>query len=90
MFGLAKAPEAKRLHQAVKELLRRVDILPWSSAVMERYGSIRADLEKQGKPLGPLDLLIAAHAMEKDCVLVTDDAAFGRVAGLVIEDWTCG
>lgn len=88
MFGLAKVPDAKRLQQAVMELLRRVDVLPWDGAVMERYGSVRADLEKQGKALGSLDMLIAAHALGTDSVLVTNDAAFSRVVGLTVEDWT--
>ena len=88
MFGLAKLPDAKRLNRAVMEFLRRVETLPWDSAVMERYGKLRADMEKQGRMLGSLDMLIAAHALETDSVLVTNDAAFGRVAGLTVEDWT--
>jgi tRNA(fMet)-specific endonuclease VapC len=88
MFGLAKVPHAKRLQKAVTEFLRRVDVLPWDSAVMERYGSVRADLEKQGKALGSLDMLIAAHALETNSVLVTNDVAFSRVVGLTVEDWT--
>jgi tRNA(fMet)-specific endonuclease VapC len=88
MFGLAKVPGAKRLHQAVMEFLRCVDVLPWDSAVMERYGNVRADMEKQGRALGSLDMLIAAHARETNSVLVTNDAAFSRVAGLTVEDWT--
>jgi len=88
MFGLAKAPDAKRLHQAVMEFMRRVDVLPWDSAVIERYGNIRADMEKQGRALGPLDMLIAAHALETGSVLVTNDVAFSRVVGLAVEDWT--
>jgi tRNA(fMet)-specific endonuclease VapC len=88
MFGLAKLSDARRLHQAVMELLRRVDVLPWDRAVMERYGNVRSDMEKQGRPLGPLDMLIAAHALETDCVLVTNDAGFSRVVGLAVEDWT--
>ncbi|MCL2021657.1 MAG: type II toxin-antitoxin system VapC family toxin [Betaproteobacteria bacterium] len=88
MFGLAKRPDAKRLHKAVMEFLRRVDVLPWDSAVMERYGKARADMEKQGRALGSLDMLIAAHALETDSVLVTNDAAFSGVAGLTVEDWT--
>jgi tRNA(fMet)-specific endonuclease VapC len=87
---LAKTPSAKRLHHAVMELLRRVDVLPWDGAVMERYGNVRTDMEKQGKALGPLDMLTAAHALETDSVLVTNDAAFSRVAGLTVEDWTRG
>lgn len=88
LFGLAKRPDAKRLHRVVRELLRRVDVLPWNSAIAERYGTLRADLERHGKILAPLDLLIAAHALGVGAVLVTTDRAFGQVAGLPVEDWT--
>jgi len=86
--GLAKRPHAERLHVAVDELLRRVDVLPWSAATARRYGTIRAELDRLGKPLAPLDLLIAAHALDADAVLATNDRAFGRVEGLRTEDWT--
>ena len=88
MFGLAKVPDAKCLQCAVTEFLRRVDVLPWDGAVMECYGKLRANMEKQGRILGPLDMLIAAHALETHSVLVTNDAAFTRIAGLTVEDWT--
>ena len=88
LFGLAKRPDAKRLHLAVRELLRCVDVLPWDSAIAERYGTVRVNVERQGKILAPLDLLIATHALGVGAVLVTNDRAFGQVADLHVEDWT--
>lgn len=88
LFGLAKRPDAKRLHLVVRELLRCVDVLPWDSAITDHYGTVRATLELQGKSLAPLDLLIATHALSVEAMLVTNDRAFSQVPDLVIEDWT--
>ncbi len=88
LFGLAKRPDAKRLHNAVQELLRRIDVLPWDSVIAEHYGTVRATMERQGKILAPLDLLIAAHALSVDAVLVTNDQSFGQLNHLHIEDWS--
>ena len=88
LFGLAKRPDAARLHRAVTEFLKRVDVLPWDSSVAARYGDLRAGMEGQGRTMGPLDLLIAAHALSVGAVLVTGDRAFGLVPGLGVEDWT--
>ena len=88
LFGLAKRPDAKRLHLAVRELRRRVDVLPWDTAVAECYGTMRADMERSGRILAPLDLLIAAHARSTSAVLVTNDRAFRQIADLESEDWT--
>lgn len=53
------------------------------------YGKIRADLERRGLPIGPLDLLIAAQALSRNLILVTNNTReFSRVAQLQIEDWT--
>lgn len=87
-FGLAKRPDAKRLHKAVEELLLRVDVLPWNSFVAKRYGKLRAAMELKGKILGSLDMLIAAHAIEVGAVLVTNDKAFNQISELSIEDWS--
>lgn len=88
LFGLAKKPDAKQLSIVVHEFLIRVDVLPWDSAVAAYYGTLRADMQKKGKILGNLDLLIAAHALALGVVLVTNDPAFAQVEGLKIEDWT--
>lgn len=88
LFGLARRPDAKRLHQAVHEFLKRVDVLPWDHAAAECYGSTRAAMTLQGKTLAPLDLLIAAHTLSTGRVLVSNDQAFSQLAELSLEDWT--
>jgi tRNA(fMet)-specific endonuclease VapC len=88
LFGLVKRPEARRLQIAVQEFLRRVDVLPWNSAIADFYGISRVDLENQGKTLAPLDLLIASHALGTDAVLVSSDKAFSHLPTLSLEDWT--
>jgi tRNA(fMet)-specific endonuclease VapC len=88
LYGVAKRPEARKLRAAVDEFLAAIEVLVWSSAAARRYAAIRAELERRGKPLGALDLLIAAHAVQHDAVLVTNDRAFGAVPGLRVEDWT--
>lgn len=88
LFGLAMRPDAKRLHTAVREFLLRVDALTWNSETAACYGTVRANMERQGKVLGSLDLLIAAHALSTGTVLVTNDHAFCQVAELHVEDWT--
>jgi len=88
LFGLARRPHAKGLHIAVREFLRRVDVLPWDSIVAERYGTVRATMERQGKTLAPLDLLIASQALNAGAVLVTHDRSFRQLRGLQVEDWT--
>jgi tRNA(fMet)-specific endonuclease VapC len=88
LFGLAKRPAAKQLHIAVREFLKRIDVLPWDSAAAEYYGIVRANMAGQGKVLSPLDLLIATHALSVDAVLVTNDQAIGQMPNLHLEDWT--
>ncbi len=87
LFGLALRPAAHRLHRAVQEFLRRVDVLPWDSAVAARYGMVRAGLSGKGKAVAPLDLLIGCHALALGRVLVSSDRAFRNVEGLMLEDW---
>ena len=86
-FGLAKKPDAISLHQLVHEFLSRVEVLPWDTECAIQYGTLRADLERLGKPLGNLDMLIAAHAVSNGLVLVTKDKAFGQVSELHTENW---
>ena len=87
--GVAKKPEAKRLPIAVKEFLLRVEILPWDSDVAKAYAPLRTVCENEGKPLGTMDMLIAAHSVAVKAILITNDKAFYHVEHhLALEDWT--
>ena len=86
-YGLQKQPAATRLLALAEATLEIVEILPWSQACTRIYGRLRADLERQGKPLAALDLLIASHALSEGCALVTADQAFANVAELQLEAW---
>lgn len=86
-YGLAKRPRKRALHEAVRELLLRVQIAPWTAVTAAVYGPLRARLEAQGTPLGTLDTLIAAQALELECTLVSHDRAFHHVPELKITDW---
>jgi tRNA(fMet)-specific endonuclease VapC len=87
-FGVVRLPAAIRLRDLVEEFLLRVEVLPWDSSAAQRYAEMRAILERSGKPMGNMDMLIAAHALAAEAVLVTHDRVFRRVKGLKIEDWS--
>jgi len=87
-FGVARRPEAGRLKTAVDEFLLRVEVLPWGSEAAQQYARVRAALERDGEPMGNLDMMIAAHALAAQVVLVTNDHAFRRVKHLKIADWS--
>ncbi len=86
-YGLALRQEAVRLHAMARALFERVSILAWTPETAERYGRLRAEMRSIGKSLQPLDMLIAAHALEAGATLVTSDRAFSHVPGLAVEDW---
>ncbi len=89
LHGVSKKPEAKRLALAVKEFLLRAEILPWDSDAAENYARLRSACEKEGLPLGTMDMLIAAHSIAAGAVLITSDHAFYRIKHrLSLADWT--
>lgn len=84
---MAKSGSARN-RQALERFLAPLELMPFDAAAMERYGQLRARLEKQGTPIGPLDLLIAAHAAALGSTLVTNNLReFERVPGLALENW---
>lgn len=85
-FGAARKTRPDLL-AAVEGVLVRISIAPFESPADETYATLRAELERTGRPLSGNDLLIAAHALTLGSVLVTADAAFGVVPGLRVENW---
>jgi tRNA(fMet)-specific endonuclease VapC len=66
----------------------RREVAAFDGAAASRYGNVRASLAKHGTPIGPLDTLIGAHALELDLILVTHNTReFSRIEGLRLEDW---
>jgi tRNA(fMet)-specific endonuclease VapC len=88
LFGLENKPQATRLRAAVEELFGTVQTLPWDTGAARAYGKLRARISASGKALSAMDLLIAAHAVAANAVLVTHDKAFLQIAPFVdLVDW---
>ena len=86
-FGAARRG-SDRLRQAVERVLDAIPVLPLDSPVDRHYAAIRTQLERDGKLIGPNDLLIAAQARALNLILVTENATeFARVPELVVENW---
>ncbi|MDK4680159.1 type II toxin-antitoxin system VapC family toxin [Kingella negevensis] len=87
-YGLAKKPEATTLQRTAQLFFQQVQILPFNQDIAQSYGTFRAHLEKTGKNLSPLDMMIAAHADSLGLILVSNDQAFHQIDGLQVVDWT--
>ncbi|MDF1581080.1 MAG: type II toxin-antitoxin system VapC family toxin [Desulfuromonadales bacterium] len=87
-YGVAKSQTPPRNSEALSEFLIPIEVLPFGEAATQSCGIIRASLEQQGKIIGAMDLLIAAHAFSLGAVLVTNNVKeFARVPGLKVENW---
>ena len=89
-LGLALAPPEAKFRPLAEEYLREVEIEVWDSKSAVRYALVAATQQRLGKPLAPLDTMIAAHALSHNQILVTNDKAFRHIKGLSLEDWTKG
>lgn len=86
-YGVAKSG-SKELSLRVDAALSAIDILPFDIPADTEYGKLRALLAAKGKPIGPNDLLIAAHALSLGLTLVTDNVReFKRAKGLSVVNW---
>jgi tRNA(fMet)-specific endonuclease VapC len=86
--GAAKSSSPVKTARLVENFLRPLAILEFGSADARAYARVRARLERAGTPIGPLDTLIAAQAVERKLVVVSNnEREFRRVAGLRVENW---
>ena len=87
-FGAEKAARPK-LAELVEAYLDRLAILDWTDEVAHHYARIRPELERSGKPIGNMDLLIATHAVTHGMTVVTNNLKhFSNVLGLKVEVWS--
>lgn len=89
MHGVEKSQAVERNRMALILFVSAFTILPFDYYAAEEYGKVRADLERKGTPIGPMDMLIAGHARAEGLILVTNNTReFFRVENLKVEDWT--
>jgi len=88
VHGVEKSAAVEKNRLALSMLLANIEILDFDVDAADCYGKIRADLEKKGTPIGPLDMMIAGHAQSRGYTVVTNNVKeFSRVSNLKIENW---
>ena len=87
--GVEKSMAVEKNRLALALLFSNIEVLDFDTKAAIHYGKIRAYLEKQGTPIGPLDMMIASHAMSLGYTVVTNNIKeFERVPDLKLENWT--
>jgi len=87
-YGVSKSRDRTKNQNRLGEFLTPLEILNYDEEAAGAYGDIRFQLVKHGRPIGPLDLLIAAQAASRDLILVTNnDKEFKRIKKLKVENW---
>jgi len=89
LYGLKKLPAEHRLHIVVRQFLKLVHLPHWDEEAADWYAEIRHQLTVHGRPIGEMDMMIAAHALALGAVLVTNNIKhFERIAApLTLENW---
>jgi tRNA(fMet)-specific endonuclease VapC len=87
-YGVMKSAKPEQNKLALAQFVAPIEISAYDDVAAQHYGKIRARLERQGTPIGSFDMLIAAHALSINSVLITNnESEFGRVSHLKIENW---
>ncbi len=88
-YGVAKSGQPEKNGQALDEFILPLEIAAFDEKGAESYGKVRASLEKEGKPVGSMDMLIGAHALSLGVTLVTNNTReFRRIKNLKVADWS--
>jgi tRNA(fMet)-specific endonuclease VapC len=88
-YGVARSTQSQRNRLALASFLIPFEIIDFDQEAATDYGLIRAWLEREGKPIGSMDMLLAAQARSKGIVLVTNNEnEFRKVPGLKLDNWT--
>ena len=87
-YGACKSNHIKKNIKRLDEFLSPFEILSYDENASKYYGKIRSQLKKQGNIIGPLDMLIAAHALSNNLILITNNVKeFIRIKFLRVENW---
>ncbi len=87
-FGVAKSSRPEQNQIALTQFVAPLEIMAYDDGAAQYYGDLRACLERAGAPIGAMDMLIAAHALSLDCILITNNQKeFARIPNLKIDNW---
>ena len=87
-YGAEKSKRQAENFAAIGQICGRLTVLPFADRPAHHFAMIKCELEREGRPIGPYDLLIAGHARSEGLILVTNnEREFARVQGLLIENW---
>ncbi|MFM0213867.1 tRNA(fMet)-specific endonuclease VapC [Paraburkholderia sediminicola] len=88
IYGAEKSASPEKNLAVVEGFAARLDVLGYNHEAAAHSGQLRAELAKEGKPIGPYDQMIAGHARSQGLILITNNLReFDRVPGLRVEDW---
>lgn len=89
IYGAEKSASPEKNLAVVEGFAARLEVLSYDGPAANHTGQLRAELARNGTPIGPYDHLIAGHARSRGLIMVTNNRReFDRVPGLRVEDWT--
>ena len=88
VFGAEHSQQVERNLSDIEAMVARLEVLRFDNKAAYHFGQIRAALYKEGRPIGPYDMMIAGQARSSGLILVTNNVKeFKRVPGVIIENW---